>query len=129
MNVTCEKRDQDLFFLSQNLLSTLGAVWLGLHVQRCSSCRARVEQFSSAAVALRRALGAPEQVRRTALPLRKAMLITAVFILLAAMGFAAYTALAADPDPPSAPAVSCGDGVSQLPAVMPKGKGKGRVSK
>jgi hypothetical protein len=90
MRVVCDRRDQDLLFLSQGMLSGARRLWTGLHVKRCSACQERMRDFSEASRHLRLAFGASPVV--VSLPRRVSRLALAagLAVLLAAAGTAAY---------------------------------------
>ena len=57
MQVICDRRDQDLLFLSHGLVTGLKKLLLKLHLKRCSSCQSRLAEFNIASQALRVAVG------------------------------------------------------------------------
>lgn len=92
MRVACDRRDQDLLFLSHGLLGGLRQMFTRSHLRKCDACRNRVATFGAAERALRLAFDAP--ARPIAPPVRvgrRLMLAAlAILLLLAAVGATDY---------------------------------------
>ena len=97
----CERRDQDLFFLSQGLVTGLKSLLLKLHLKRCASCQSRMTHFGATSRALRLAVGGRITAGRpSAIPRVRPQLIWALLLMmLLGMSYGAYRIVTAPPDP------------------------------
>jgi hypothetical protein len=101
MRVICDRRDQELLFMSHGMVSGFKKLWLSQHIKRCPSCKARAKEFGIISSHLRVALDAP---RRTYVAgprlVRPALAVVLLIVMLAGMSFAAYSFMSNQPDPP-----------------------------
>ena len=90
MKAYCEKRDQDLLFYTQGMLSEVKELLTKWHLRRCEGCAARTRDFAEASRSVCVALGGkpmPLAPRRSS----RLAVVLALLLLLAAMGYGAYS--------------------------------------
>src|SRR5689334_3332184 len=90
MRVVCDRRDQDLLFLSHGVVRGVRGFLTSLHVRRCSSCQQRVNDFNESSRQLRLAFGGSPVMLATPQRLSRLGLAAVLALLLAALGVGAY---------------------------------------
>lgn len=93
MPVACDRRDQDLLFLTHGLLGARRRILTRAHLRGCAACRDRLRFFDAASDDLRFAFEGPPKRTPQPVPRRGKLLVVALAILLLAAVVGAYVYL------------------------------------